>query len=63
MEAARTAIREMMSWITATHGLSRRDAYLLCSLAADLRISQIVDSPSFGVSAHLSLTVFDPAPA
>ena len=62
MEAARTAIREMMSWVSATHGLSREDAYLLCSLAADLRISQIVDSPSFGVSAHLSLTVFDTAP-
>ena len=45
MEAARTAIREMMSWISATHGLSREDAYLLCSLAADLRISQIVDKP------------------
>ena len=58
MESARNAIRELMAWIVATHGLSREDAYLLCSLAADLRISQIVDKPSFGVSAYLSRTVF-----
>jgi acetamidase/formamidase len=58
MESARNAIRELVSWIVATHGLSREDAYILCSLAADLRISQIVDKPSFGVSAYLSRTVF-----
>jgi acetamidase/formamidase len=59
MEAARTAVRELIAWITATHGLSREDAYILCSLAADLRISQIVDKPTFGVTAHLSLAVFE----
>jgi acetamidase/formamidase len=31
---------------------------VLCSLAADLKISQIVDRPNWGVSAYLSLAVF-----
>ena len=38
--------------------LGREDAYILCSLAADLKISQIVDQPNWGVSAYLSLSVF-----
>ena len=57
-DAARNAIRELIEWIVATHGLSRQDAYILCSLAADLKISQIVDKPNFGVSAYLARTVF-----
>ncbi|MGH7762044.1 MAG: acetamidase/formamidase family protein, partial [Candidatus Dormibacteraceae bacterium] len=32
--------------------------YILCSLAGDLRISQIVDQPNFGVSFYLPLSVF-----
>jgi acetamidase/formamidase len=40
------------------HGLSREDAYVLCSLAADLKVSQIVDAPNWGVSCYLSLAVF-----
>ena len=39
-------------------GDSREDAYVLCSLAADLKISQIVDQPNWGVSAYMSLAVF-----
>lgn len=42
----------------AEKGLSAEDAYILCSLAADLKISQIVDQPNWGVSAYLSLAVF-----
>ncbi|MCB1549498.1 MAG: acetamidase/formamidase family protein [Hyphomicrobiaceae bacterium] len=41
--AARTALRDMISLISATRGLSREDAYMLCSLAADLRITQMVN--------------------
>ena len=36
---AEIALREMIAWITACTGLSRKDAYMLCSLAGDLRIS------------------------
>jgi acetamidase/formamidase len=37
------ALRDMIAAICARTGLSREDAYTLCSLAADLRITQIVN--------------------
>jgi acetamidase/formamidase len=58
MENARNAVRDLIDWLGQEHGLSREDAYVLCSLAADLKISQIVDQPNWGVSAYLSLAVF-----
>jgi acetamidase/formamidase len=58
MENARNAVRDLIDWIQREHGLTREDAYVLCSLAADLKISQIVDRPNWGVSAYLSLAVF-----
>lgn len=42
-EAARQALREMIDLIVGISSLSRQDAYSLCSLAADLRITQMVD--------------------
>jgi acetamidase/formamidase len=59
MENARNAVRDTISWLRAGHSLSREDAYILCSLAGDLRISQIVDQPNFGVSFYLPMSVFD----
>jgi acetamidase/formamidase len=58
MENAQNAVRDVIAWLVAEKGLSREDAYVLCSLAADLKISQIVDRPNFGVSAYLALSVF-----
>jgi acetamidase/formamidase len=58
MENARNAIRDLIVWLGEEHGLSPEDAYVLCSLAADLKISQIVDQPNWGVSAYLALSVF-----
>jgi acetamidase/formamidase len=58
MENAQNAVRDTIGWLSADHGLSREDAYILCSLAGDLRISQIVDQPNFGVSFYLPLSVF-----
>jgi acetamidase/formamidase len=40
---ASIALREMIAAICARTGLSREDAYTLCSLAADLRITQVVN--------------------
>ncbi|SMF37370.1 Acetamidase/formamidase [Tistlia consotensis] len=42
-DAARQALREMIDLIVELAGLRRQDAYSLCSLAADLRITQMVD--------------------
>jgi acetamidase/formamidase len=37
------ALRDMIAWIVTRTGLSREDAYMLCSLAGDLRITQTVN--------------------
>ncbi len=58
MEGARSAVRDLIAWLVREKDLSREDAYVLCSLAADLKISQIVDRPNWGVSAYLALSVF-----
>lgn len=42
-DAARQALREMIRWIREMTGLAAEDAYTLCSIAADLRITQMVD--------------------
>jgi acetamidase/formamidase len=55
---AQNAVRGLIEWLVVEKALSREDAYILCSLAADLKISQIVDAPNFGVSAYLALSVF-----
>jgi len=58
MENAQNAVRDTIGWLTKEKKLSREDAYILCSLAGDLRISQIVDQPNWGVSFYLALSVF-----
>ena len=40
---AETALRDMIDWIVIRTGLGREDAYMLCSLAGDLRITQTVN--------------------
>jgi acetamidase/formamidase len=37
------ALRDMLKLICARTGISREDAYTLCSLAADLRVTQVVN--------------------
>jgi acetamidase/formamidase len=59
MGAARDAVRRMIDWLGREHGLSPVQAYLLCSVAVDLRISEIVDVPNFVVTAHCPLGIFD----
>jgi acetamidase/formamidase len=51
-DAAAQALREMIRWIGELSGLSPEDAYMLCSLACDLRITQLVDGNK-GVHAML----------
>jgi acetamidase/formamidase len=58
MEASRDAVRRMIEWLAREHGLEPMQAYLLCSVAVDLRISEIVDVPNFVVTAHCPLGIF-----
>jgi formamidase len=39
-------------------GFSREQAYVICSVAVDLRISNVVDVPNYVVSALLAETIF-----
>ncbi len=42
-DAVRQALRDMIRWIGELRGLSKTDAYTLCSLAADLHVTQMVN--------------------
>jgi acetamidase/formamidase len=59
MGAARDAVRRMIDWLGREHGVDPIRAYLLCSVAIDLRISEIVDVPNFVVTAYCPLGIFD----
>jgi acetamidase/formamidase len=55
---AQEAVRAMVDHLASERGLSPEEAYLLCSLAVDLRISEIVDAGQYVVSALLPLAIF-----
>lgn len=57
--AARDALLQMIDWLVRNKGLTRQQAYALASVAVDLRISNLVDTPNFAVSAILDLGVFE----
>jgi formamidase len=59
--ATRDALLQMIDWLVINKGLTRQQAYALSSVAVDLRISSLVDTPNFAVSAILDLGVFDRA--
>ena len=42
-DAAKAALRDMIALIREKSGLGAQDAYTLCSIAADLRVTQMVD--------------------
>jgi acetamidase/formamidase len=58
MEDARNAVREMIDWLTTEKRLAPEDAYLLCSAAGDLKISEVVDQPNWIVSFYMPLSIF-----
>jgi acetamidase/formamidase len=58
MIAARDAVRRMIDRLGKMHGLAAIDAYLLLSVAGDLRISEIVDQPNWIVTAYCPTSVF-----
>ena len=60
--AAQDATRAMIDHLGTEHGLSPEDAYLLCSLVVDLKISEIVDAGVYIVSALLPESIFTQGP-
>jgi acetamidase/formamidase len=58
MQGAKQAVRGMVELAVAEHGLAPEDAYVLCSLAGDLKIFEIVDAGVWNVGFTLPLNVF-----
>jgi formamidase len=56
--AARNALLHLIDYIVEEHGASRKQAYAICSIAADLRINEAVNVPNYLVSACLPLDIF-----
>jgi len=48
MDAARNAVRGMIELLGKLHAISAEDAYMLCSVCGDLRISEIVEPTELG---------------
>lgn len=48
----------MIDYLVDEHGLSREDAYALCSLAGDLKIAEVVDVPHMLVTMHMPKNIF-----
>ena len=59
MTGARTAVSEMVELLSRRYGYSPIDAYMLCSVCADLRISSIVDVPNWVVSFYFPRIVLE----
>lgn len=59
--AAKYAVRRMIDRLTARYPLEPVAAYELCSVALDLKISEIVDHPNYLVSAFLPNDLFGSA--
>jgi acetamidase/formamidase len=60
---AQEAVRAMIAHLGERYDLSPEDAYVLCSLVVDLKISEIVDAGQYVVSALLPESVFAQPPA
>jgi len=59
MEATKNAVRGMIELLGKQQGLSAENAYMLCSVCAELRISEVVDQPNWVVSCYLPRVVFE----
>lgn len=56
--AARNALAAMIDYIMAEYGYDQTQAYMIASVAVDLRIAQLVDVPNLGITAVLPLDIF-----
>ena len=56
--AARNALAAMIDYIVSEYGYDRTQAYMIASIAVDMRIGQLVDVPNVGVTAVLPLDIF-----
>jgi acetamidase/formamidase len=58
MHAARDAVSHTIDWLCREHAMPPEQAYMLCSVCGDLRISEVVDLPNWVVSFYFPNIVF-----
>ncbi|WP_331233384.1 acetamidase/formamidase family protein [Natronorarus salvus] len=58
MTASKKAVGQMIDHLHDERRLSRDEAYILCSVAVDLKINEVVDAPNWVVSAYLPESLF-----
>jgi acetamidase/formamidase len=58
MDAAKDAVSRLVEHLHEHRGISREEAYVLCSVAADLKINEVVDEPNWVVSAYIADSLF-----
>ncbi|KAI0628310.1 Formamidase [Trametes polyzona] len=57
-EATRAAVRNMIASLGAEHGLALEEAYMLCSVAGDLRMHEVVDMPNYVIGMMMPQSIF-----
>lgn len=60
-EATRSAVRNMIAFLVAEYGLDRVEAYMLCSVAGDLRMHEVVDMPNYVIGMMIPRSVLGPS--
>src|SRR3954465_6179980 len=60
MENAKNAVRDMIDWLVTEQQVSMHEAYALCSVAGDLKISEMGDPPNWVVSMTVPRGIFEP---
>ena len=58
MEDTKRAVREMIDWLVVEQGLSLHEAYAICSVAGDLKISEVVAVPNWIVTMTVPRGIF-----
>lgn len=59
MEAVRIVVNDAIDFVVDRFGLAEEQAYILCSVALDLRLSQVVNQPQVTITGTLPKNIFD----
>jgi acetamidase/formamidase len=58
MKATKESVRNMISYLSKRYDLTAEEAYVLCSVAADVRVHEVVDKPNWVVGTMISQDIF-----
>ena len=58
-ELCKLVVRRAMRYLQERVGLTREQAYVTCSVALDLKISQLVNAPTTTITGYLPEAIFD----